>query len=379
MRSIGTLKLAALGTIAAIATLAVGAYVLVPRTADETPVSLAPAETARTVNTTRPVRRDISRTIDTNATLEAYETADLYPKLSGYLSEVRSDIGDPVRRGQVLAVISVPEMEKELAEAEAVLAAKQADLVLHRVTLERQERLLKLSGTSQQAVDDARSKSGVAAAQVDLAAAAADRIRTLLEYRTIVAPFDGIVAQRLVNRGDFVQSASAGRSTPLFTVQRVDIIRVFCNVPESEVARLRIGQRAMVAPFALMGQLFEGTVMRFAARLDPETRTMRTEIDLANPRGVLFPGMYARVTLETEARRDVLTLPASAVLNDANGSFVYIVEQDRIRRQVIMTGLTEGTAVEITEGLPEGADVVMVGQGAPPAGTIVNAISRDGA
>jgi RND family efflux transporter MFP subunit len=135
----------------------------------------------------------------------------------------------------------------------------------------------------------------------------------------------------------------------------------------------------MVAPFALMGQAFEGTVMRFAARLDPETRTMRTEIDLPNPRGVLFPGMYARVTLETEARRDALTLPISAVLNDTNGSFVYIVDQNRIRRQAIMTGLTERTTVEIIEGLSENADVVMVGQSAPPAGTIVNAISRDGA
>jgi RND family efflux transporter MFP subunit len=376
MRLIGTWKLAALGTIAAIAAFALCAYLLVPPSANETPVTSAPAETVRAVDTIRPTRRDISRTIDTNATLEAYETADLYPKLSGYLSEVRADIGDPVQRGQVLAVISVPEMEKELAEAEAVLAAKRADLVLHRVTLERQERLLQLSGTSQQAVDDARSKSGVAVAEVDLAAATVDRIRTLLEYRTIVAPFDGIVAQRLVNRGDFVQSASAGRSTPLFTVQRVDIIRVFCNVPESEVARLRIGQRAMVAPFALMGQSFEGTVMRFAARLDPETRTMRTEIDLPNPRGVLFPGMYARVSLETEARRDVLTLPATAVLNDSAGSFVYIVDQNRVQRQTIMTGLAEGATVEITEGLPESADVVMVGQGAPPPGTVVNATRR---
>jgi RND family efflux transporter MFP subunit len=270
-------------------------------------------------------------------------------------------------------------MEKELAEAEAVLAAKRADLVLHRVTLERQERLLQLSGTSQQAVDDARSKSGVAVAEVDLAAATVDRIRTLLEYRTIVAPFDGIVAQRLVNRGDFVQSASTGRSTPLFTVQRVDIIRVFCNVPESEVARLRIGQRAMVAPFALTGQSFEGTVMRFAARLDPETRTMRTEIDLPNSGGLLFPGMYARVSLETETRRDVLTLPATAVLNDPGGSFVYIVEEDRIRRQAVTTGLAEGAAVEITEGLSEGTDVVRVGQGTPPPGTVVRAINRDGA
>jgi len=125
-------KLAAIG---AIAIAGVGAYwILAPASTEAPAVSQAPAS-IRTIDTIRPRRTDIARTVDTNATLEAYETADLYPKISGYLSEVRPDIGEMVLRGQVLAVISVPEMEKELAEAEAVLAAKRAGLVLQRVTL----------------------------------------------------------------------------------------------------------------------------------------------------------------------------------------------------------------------------------------------------
>lgn len=370
-------QISKLGAIGAIAIVGFGAYWLFAPTSTETPVVTQAPASVRTIETIRPKRADIARTVDTNATLEAYETAELYPKLSGYLSEVRPDIGEMVLRGQVLAVISVPEMEKELAEAEAVLAAKRADLVLQRVTLERQERLLQLSGTSQQNVDDARSKSGVAVAEVDLAAATVDRIKTLLEYRTIVAPFDSVVTQRRVNRGDFVQSASTGRSTPLFTVQRIDIIRVFCNVPESEVSRLKVGQRARIEPFALMGQAFEGTVARYAGRLDPETRTMRTEIDLRNPMRVLFPGMYARVSLDTELHRDALTLPVSAVMTDPNGSFIYVVDQGRITRRAVSTGLTQGTTVEISDGLAEGDEVAINAQAAPPPGTMVRASGRD--
>jgi len=194
----------------------------------------------------------------------------------------------------------------------------------------------------------------------------------MLGYRTIVAPFDGVVAHRQVNRGDFVQSASAGRTTPVFTVQRIDVIRVFCNVPESDVSRLKIGLRASVKPFGLVGKSFEGKVTRFEGRLDPETRNMRTEVDLPNPSGVLYPGMYAQVTLETDLHRNVLTLPVTSVLTDVNGKFVYVVKDGRVQRQPVTTGMTEGALVEISGGVPDGAEVVAVAQGAPTPGTMVN-------
>ena len=327
----------------------------------------------QSVETIRPIRADIAHSFNTNGTLEAFETADLYPKVSGYLAEVRVDIGDRVKAGQVLAVISLPETEKELAEAEATVAAKRADLALQQITSQRQESLLKIQGTSQQAYDEAKGKANVAAAEVDLAAATAAKIRTMLEYTRILAPFDGVVAQRQVNRGDFVQGASSSRTTPLFTVQRVDVIRVFCNVPESDVARLRVGLRANIKPYGMEGKPIPGKVTRFAGRLDPETRNMRTEIDVPNPGGRLYPGMYAQVSLETELHQNVLTLPVSSVGTDPGGKFVYAVQQGRIVRRPVQIGMTEGGMVEVLGGVDGNMEVAMVVQGAPPPGTAVKA------
>ena len=196
----------------------------------------------------------------------------------------------------------------------------------------------------------------------------------MLDYTRILAPFDGVVAQRQVNRGDFLQAASSGRTTPLFTVQRVDVIRVFCNVPESDVARLRVGLRANIKPYGLEGKPIAGKVTRFAGRLDPETRNMRTEIDVPNPGGRLYPGMYAQVSLETELHQNALTLPVSSVGTDPNGKFVYAVQQGRIVRQPIQIGMTEGGMVEILGGVANNADVTATVQGAPPPGTVVKPV-----
>ena len=331
----------------------------------------APAAQEQIVQTIHPIRADIAHSFNTNGTLEAFETADLYPKVSGYLAEVRVDIGDRVKAGQLLAVISLPETEKELAEAEATVAAKRANLALQKITLQRQEHLLKIQGTAQQAYDEAKGAASVAAADVDLAVATAEKIRTMLAYSRIVAPFDGVVAHRQVNRGDFVQAATAGRTTPLFTVQRVDVIRVFCNVPESDVARLRVGLGASIKPYGLEGMPIAGKVARFEGRLDPETRNMRTEIDVPNPEGLLYPGMYAQVSLETELHQNALMLPAAAVGSDPNGKFVYAIQQGRIVRQAVQTGMTEGGMTEVLGGIADSAEVAMAIQGAPPPGTTV--------
>lgn len=337
-------------------------------------VSAAPAQVAPvpTVQTIHPVRGDISQSFNTNATMEAYETADLYPKVSGYLSEVGVDIGDHVRAGQLLALVSLPETEKELAQAEATIASKRANLVLAQTTLKRQEGLLRIQATSQQVYDEAKATASVAAADVDLAVANADQIRTTLAYTRIIAPFDGVVARRLVNRGDFVQSASTGRTTPLFTVQRVNVIRIFCNVPESDVASLRVGLPATIKPYG-WDETIAGKVTRFEGRLDPQTRNMRTEIDLPNPDGRLYPGMYAQVALATQTHPGALTLPTAAIGTDAAGKFVYAVQQNRIVRLPVRTGLVEGGMTELLGGVVQKTDVLASIQNAPPPGATVHA------
>src|SRR5439155_17807445 len=186
----------------------------------------------------------------------------------------------------------------------------------------------------------AKANRALAAHQIDLAAATVEKTKTLLAYSQIVAPFDGVVARRLVNRGDLVQAPTATRTTPLFTVQRIDTIRVFCDVPENDVPRLHVGDPAIVKPFGFDGKPFIGKVTRFSLRLDPETRNMRTEIDLSNPEERLYPGMYAEVALEMNRHPDALTVPAPAVGSDGDGSFVYTITDNRVTRLAIKSGLT---------------------------------------
>jgi RND family efflux transporter MFP subunit len=190
-----------------------------------------------------------------------------------------------------------------------------------------------------------------------------------------VAPFDGVVARRQVNRGDLVQAATATRTTPsagsLFTVQRIDTIRVFCDVPENDVPHLHIGDPAIVKPSGFDGEPFFGKVTRFSLRLDPETRNMRTEIDLSNPDERLYPGTYAQVSLEMDQRPDALTVPVAAVGSDGDGNFVYTITDNRITRRAIKIGLTDNGRIEVTAGLSEETPVVRTLKGVPPPRTLV--------
>src|SRR3984893_17618319 len=214
------------------------------------------------VEVVRPRHAMVAQRLQTNATLEAFEETDLFAKVSGYLSDVRVDIGDHVKAGQVLAVIDVPEMKQEFAEAKAQLESKKsslesarhqldhnkADVALQNALAKDRDQLGEGGGfISDRTLDQVHANANIAKAdlgvaeanrdlaanQVDVAAATVEKIKTLLAYTQIVAPFDGVVARRQVNRGDLVQAATATRTTPsagsLFTVQRIDTIRVFCD------------------------------------------------------------------------------------------------------------------------------------------------------
>jgi RND family efflux transporter MFP subunit len=202
-----------------------------------------------------------------------------------------------------------------------------------------------------------------------------ERIKTLLAYTQIVAPFDGVVARRQVNRGDLVQAATATRTTPsagsLFTVQGIDTIRVFCDVPENDEPHLHVGDPAIVKPSGFDGKPFIGKVTRFSLRLDPETRNMRTEIDLPNPKERLYPGTYAQVSLEMNRRPDALTVPAAAVGSDDDGNFVDTITDNRITRLAVKTGITDNGRIEVTAGLSEETPVVASTKGVPPPRTVV--------
>src|SRR5258708_5994342 len=157
----------------------------------------------------------------------------------------------------------------------------------------------------------------------------------------------------------------------LFTLQRMDTVRVCCDVPEDEVPQLSVGDPAIVRPSGFDGKPFIGKVTRFSLRLDPETRNMRTEIDLPNPKEQLYPGTYAKVLLEMNRRPDALTIPTAAVGSNGDGNFVYTITDNRITRLSVNTGLTDNCRIEVTAGLSEETPVVASTKGVPPLTTVV--------
>jgi multidrug resistance efflux pump len=273
--------------------------------------------------------------------------------------DVRADLGDHVKKDAVMAVLAVPELEKNLAQAKATVAAKKqmlraadavvaqsrqalavaqkqlegykVDLEYQQVTLKRQQELSAGSAITPQQLDEARSKAAVAAAgagigeakvgaaqadieaaqanrdvaaaQVDVAQAAVEEVETMLGYTRITAPFDGVVTRRLVNIGELVQGSATTRGMPLFTLQQVETVRVFCDVPELQAAGVAVGDRADVKIYGLDGQVITAKVTRMATALNPTTRTMRAEIDLPNASETLRPGMYVQVSLTVRPAR----------------------------------------------------------------------------
>ena len=247
-------------------------------------------------------------------------------RTSGYISQVNNDIGDHVKKGQVLAVISDPELEAQFEKAKAALqqaeamlevakrtlVGNQADLALQKVTLKRQRELFAGKAATGQALDDQLAKEGVsgatletqkakiklAEADIEAAKAEVQRLGALLQYDKIIAPFDGVVTRRTVNPGDLVQAATATRpAAPLYTVQEIDVVRVFADAPEESAAGIRPGLPAEIQLYGPAGRKIQSPVTRIAKALDSATRTMRIEIDVPNPDGSLLPGTYAQVTL----------------------------------------------------------------------------------
>jgi RND family efflux transporter MFP subunit len=343
------------------------------------------------VTVTHPVRRDILHAFSRPGYIEAYEQTPIYAKIPGYVQSVNVDIGDSVDpKGKPLAELWVPEMWVELEQKEALVKQANANLksaeakvkaadagVLRAVAdvkhwdLE-QRRLTKLveKGTvDQQTVDaneaqleasraaeaEARAQvtkaladEGVARQNVKVAEANRDYVNAMLKYAKLQAPYVGKVIAKPVNKGDFVQPAagSGSKGAALFVLARTDRgVRAFVDVPEGLAPWITEKTRAFIHPRALPGVEVEGRVTRSAWALDPNSRTLRTEVDVKEP-GPLRPGLFATITLET-MRSKVWALPVSAVEVKENEVYCFRVVNNKLVKTPVQTGLSDGKHVEV--------------------------------
>ena len=332
----------------------------------------------RKVIVTRPERGDMTRSIVLPGDLIGFTEAALHAKISGYIERITVDKGDRVKKGQVLAVLEIPELRQKLKKA-------QANLTVRRLTYERLHSVWKEDPrvVAREDVDVAQGEFRQAEAEVEEVAA-------LVGYTNIVAPFDGVVTARYVDPGALVPAAgqigsigSGGATTvrgpsPIVAIANIDILRVYVYVPEAETGRIKVGMPVTLRLQAFPGREFAGTIARFAKALDLSTRTMLAEVDIENPNHELYPGMYAEVTLELERHPQTLTLPAAALGKSAGSSFVYTVQGDQIKKVAVKTGFTDGVVVEIASGLTGDEQVVRHVSSDLIDGELVQPVSADG-
>ena len=354
----------------------------------------AAGEPAVVVEVVVPQREDLQRQITLSGTIEPFQRARLHSKVAGYLEWINVDIGDRVAKGQILAKLEVPEMadqystaqaelgivESDRTHAEAELERARADLELKKLTFGR------LQGVASeepdmvplQRVDEARAEYQLAQATVKVlesrirqvesqmkkALANLEGLQTLMSYTEIKAPFRGLVTERTVDPGTLIQVGSNSQTAqPIVTIASTDVLRVFVDVPETEVPFVQRGDSALIQVPALPSYSFEARITRFSGALSPATRTMRTEIDIPNQGNILKPGMYGEVTLILEEHSQAITLPAGAVHTEGDKRFAYSVVAGRLRKIEIETGFDDGIIVEITEGLEGHETVVLASRG----------------
>ncbi len=308
------------------------------------------------------MRETISQRLTLPGSLEPYEKSSLYARVTGYLDEIRVDIGDIVTKGQVLARLSVPEMKAMLKSAEADLLMAKADEKLADITFDRLAELHRTDpdAITEQDVDIAEAKAEVARAGVLVAEAKLEELHTLSSYATIRAPFDGVVVRRVSDTGTLI-TAGSSNSPAVVEIIRFDKYRLVLNAPESIVAYVRPGLEVSFTLDAFPGRTFVGAVDRTAGALTPETRSMRVEIDLDNSTGELRAGMYATVEVELGDLTEVLTLPAAAVRIDDGVTIVYAVVDGVLRKIPISIIKDDGRIVVVKGDMNSDTPVVLAG------------------
>jgi RND family efflux transporter MFP subunit len=280
---------------------------------------------------------------------QAYTDAPIHAQTSGYLKKWYFDIGAKVKAGQVLAEIDTPEVDQELAQAQAQLKVAQAALNLAEVTYRRSQDLYKRNVIAVEDFDTAADSYRENQAMVMADQANISQLEALEAFKIVRAPFNGIVTARNTDLGDYIASGSGSQ---LFRMQQTSPLRVYLNVPQIFAELVKIGTEGDLTLDEFPGRKFLGHVTNTAKAIDPISRTLLTELEVPNETGELFPGAYALITLQTNDNTGLLTIPSNALLFRSEGTTVGVVDangQAEIRQ--ITVSLNLGDRLQISQGL----------------------------
>jgi multidrug efflux system membrane fusion protein len=322
--------------------------------AKETEASAVPS-----VSVIHPQIEPAQQELELPSTLQAYIESPIFARTNGYLGRWYKDIGSRVRKGELLADIETPEIDQELMQARAARDQAEAQLKLAQSSAKRWENLQKMDAVSQQETDERASSSAQGEASLAAATANVRRLEQLESFKHIYAPFAGVVTRRNVDVGALVNAGNTGTSQELFVIAQTDPIRVYVDVPEAYSPSIRPGVHADIEIPQLVGEHFGGSVVRSSEAIDPVTRTLRTEIDVPNPKGTLLPGSYAQVKFALKQQIQRVTVPVNALLFRAEGPRAAVVSEDKVQLKPVVIGKDYGTTVEILGGVTVSDSIVL--------------------
>jgi len=311
------------------------------------------AAPAVAVETVRPARSDMAAVYSGTAPIEADQEARVVAKVGGEVRRLLVEEGDPVREGQVLAILDGDKLRLEAAEARANLARLERDYA-------RNLELSKRGLIGSAAFDTLRY-------ELDAQRAVTERAVLALSYTEVRAPIAGVVAERRVKVGNSVQP-----NDPMFVVTRQHPLLVRVHVPERELAKIAVGQRADAQVDAAQGT-FPATIRRISPVVDPATGTFKVTLEF-EPNARLRPGMFARVNIVYERRQNALLIPRSALIDGEAGPTVFVVDHGRAAARPVRIGLANGGSIEVLSGLGDEEPVVVVGQNGLKSGNEVRIV-----
>jgi RND family efflux transporter MFP subunit len=332
-------------------------------------------------------RATLDDTLTLAAEFKPFQEVNVYARVTGYVKEMRVDVGDRVKAGDVLALLEIPELQDDLQHAVAALERAHQEVVRAKaayddahLTYQRLSEVIKQQPNliAQQEIDQARAKdeAGKAAwdaAQSAVREASASRAKysTLLGYARIMAPFGGVITRRFADTGSLVGAGTSSSGQALVRLSQLDPLRLVLPVPESAVPKIHEGAAVDVLVQATQAQI-AGRLARTSGEVATDTRTMHVEVDVPNKSLALAPGMYASAVLVKESHADVLSLPIDALPDRKDGvARVYVLNKDhRLEERTLTLGLETPDQVEVTSGLAEN-ELVVAGRRGYQAGQLV--------
>lgn len=312
-----------------------------------------------TVNVVHPKLGSASQEIALPGNTQAYIDTPIYARTSGYLRKWYFDIGAHVRKGELLATIETPELDQQLEQAKAQLKNAQANLDLAQITAARWKHLLETNSVSRQETDQAVSDLASKQALVASNEANVRRLEQLQAYENIYAPFDGVITQRNTDIGDLIQAGENSPPRELFHLASVSTLRVYIPVPEVYTDAVRTGEKVALTLDEYPGKTFTGTLVRNSDAIDPATRTLNVEVDVANPGGELRPGAYAFVHLTVPPVNGAVTIPSNTLLFRSEGLRVGVVRDGHAQLVPITIGHDYGSSVEVVAGIRASDEVIL--------------------